>query len=288
MLALSDQPLITGLGVLNASFTTRYSMSFYHFKIISALAWFSSTAHLSTLSVLQVYLIEHPSIRNWRVAGMLCMLAMLIFVQIVSSSGQDNSLPVQCALRSPYPHAGGAVRNFMDYLSLVWITGFLLINYSDRIIRLYSYDADFNVLDWALKKWKRRTPSSIMVLPTIIFRASRNSEIEAGEACRSMKERNRMAKLALIEGRNRMRYSRVVLWVYTEMGHAFLSEIFTLIFSVAFGVTQIVCARNVNVPGQGLAQNQNSMTFGQILPLLLIALPFLQAGEVYHGKPNPK
>lgn len=48
VLALSDQQLVTGLAILIAGYIKRCSMSQYHFNIVKALAWFSSTIHLST------------------------------------------------------------------------------------------------------------------------------------------------------------------------------------------------------------------------------------------------
>ena len=54
VLIFSDQQLVTGLAMLTAGYIKRYSMSTYNFDIITALAWLSSTAHLSTLAVLRV------------------------------------------------------------------------------------------------------------------------------------------------------------------------------------------------------------------------------------------
>lgn len=64
ILALRGQQLVTGLAVLIAGNTRLCTRSIYHFKIILALAWFSSTTHLSTVAVLRVYLTCHPKIRD--------------------------------------------------------------------------------------------------------------------------------------------------------------------------------------------------------------------------------
>ena len=38
------------------------------------------------------------------------------------------------------------------------------------------------------------------------------------------------------------------------------------------------------MPSGGLVGNQNTMSFGQLVPLLLMALPVFAAGEVYFGR----
>ncbi len=68
ILALSDQQLVAGLAILIAAYIGRCSTTLYHFYIVVSFAWFSSTVHLSTLAVLRVYLINHPRVRDWRVA----------------------------------------------------------------------------------------------------------------------------------------------------------------------------------------------------------------------------
>ena len=69
MLSLSDQQLLTGLSVLIAGFATHCSISAYHFAIVSDLAWFSSNVHLSTLTVLEGYLLKKRGVRNWRIVS---------------------------------------------------------------------------------------------------------------------------------------------------------------------------------------------------------------------------
>ena len=103
ILSLSDQQLVTGLAILIAGYINRCSMSFYHFKTVAALAWFSSTTHLATLTLLRTYLINHPRVRDWRVAAMLGIFALLALAQVLSYSTQDKSVPFHCAFGSLLP-----------------------------------------------------------------------------------------------------------------------------------------------------------------------------------------
>ena len=81
VLALSHQQLVKEIVILIAGFTDRCSRSTYHFRLISALGWFSSITHLSTLAVLRAYLIDHPRVRNWRVIVMVAILDLLVVSQ---------------------------------------------------------------------------------------------------------------------------------------------------------------------------------------------------------------
>jgi hypothetical protein len=55
ILALSDQQLVTGLAILIVGFV-KCDISVYSFENVSALAWFSCTTHLATLTVLKRYI----------------------------------------------------------------------------------------------------------------------------------------------------------------------------------------------------------------------------------------
>ena len=133
ILALSDQQLVTGMAVLIAGYISPCSMSLYHFNIIAALGWFSSTVHLSTLTILRVYFIEHPRLRNWRVISMLVVFGLLAIAQMGSLySKQNNSLLIRCAFIGSLPRSAGAV----EAVSIAGIVLFLAVSYINRIMRL--------------------------------------------------------------------------------------------------------------------------------------------------------
>lgn len=147
ILALSDQQLVTGFAVLIAGYTNRCSRSLYHFDIIAALGWFSSTTHLSTLAILRAYLIDHPRVRDWRVVAMLGIFALLGVSQIGTFSTQDNSLPVQCIFESFGPTA----LSWLEIIQIILIIIFLGVSYSNRTRRLYTFDSDWSVQDWIVE-----------------------------------------------------------------------------------------------------------------------------------------
>lgn len=119
-----------------------------------------------------------------------------------------------------------------------------------------------------------------MVASSILSRA------EQGATYRKLQQRRRWWKHCHNWVKHRSAFRRRVveiMYLNQEMQRSFLGEILTLLFGVSYGISQVITNRN-QVPIAGLSGDQNAMSFGQLVPLLLIALPMLAAGEVYFGK----
>ena len=307
ILTLSDQQLVTGLAVLIAAYINLRTRSMYHYRIIVALAWFSSTTHLSTLAVLRVYFTDHPKIRNWRVVAMVAVLGLLVVAQFTSSLGADASIPSGCIFQtlpgsdfsnnsdnstSISNSTANSPISTLDPLSitqLLLILIFLAASYSNRICPLYSHDPD-----WAVQYWlvdtimeKLGMGSRFDNIEKIIIASSHCSRTEQGTILRSIRDRRRLANHLNFLMTNRPgRLAQIlseISFINREIGNTFLSELLTLTFGVTYGIAQVVVARE-NCPPAGLVGDQNAMGFGQLVPLLLMALPVLAAGEVYSGE----
>ena len=284
ILALSDQQLVTGFAVLIAGYTNRCSRSVYHFDIIAALGWFSSTTHLSTLAILRAYLIEHPRVRDWRVIAMLGIFGLLVVSQIETFSSQPGSLPVQCVFESFAP--GGI--SFLNIIQLVLVVIYLGVSYMNRTRRLYTFDPDWSVQDWIVELLARPliTKNDVRNLERIVVTSSTQSQAEQGATYRKLQHRRRWWKFCGDWIKPRSALSRrwlEIVHLGQEMQRSFLSEILTLLFGVSYGIAQVITNRN-DIPTGGLSGDQNAMSFGQLVPLLLISLPVLAAGEVYFGE----
>ena len=284
ILALSDQQLVTGLAVLIAGYTNRCSRSLYHFKIIAALGWFSSTTHLSTLAVLRAYLIDHPRVRDWRVIAMLGIFGLLVVSQTGTFTTQDISLPVQCAFQSFGPNG----LDYLDIIQLILVIIYLGVSYTNRTRRLYTFDPDWSVQDWMTEVLARPLirKNDVRNLERIVVTTPSLSKAEQGATHRKLQQRRRWWKHCGDWVKQRSALSRRVteIWYLSmEMQSSFLSEILTLLFGVSYGISQLIKNRD-DTPAAGLSGDQNAMSFGQLVPLLLIALPVLAAGEVYFGE----
>ena len=311
ILALSDQQLVTGLAVLIAGYISPCSMSIYHFNIVAALGWFSSTTHLSTLAVLRVYFIEHPRLRNCRVVAMLFVFALLIVAQGVTvASRLDNSVPVRCA----WTHNSSSHVTFLDLISMIAIIIFLCVTYSSRIVRMYSLDPEWSLQVWfadgVVKAFRKRARLSNLTEIAIV--CSKLPQVEQDNIRRKVKERQQYLGQELvkivIKSSSKSKVEQGVLWqslnerrrytghfnvmkpkrsspdtvLTSEIGHSFLSDRFTLEFGIALGITQVIFSRT-GESSAGIVGSQDNVNFGQLVPLLLMLLPLFAAGEVYSG-----
>lgn len=282
VLALSDQQLVTGLAILIAAYTNRCTLTLYNFNIVATLAWFSSTTHLSTLAVLRVYFMDRPRVRDWRVAAMLSLLGLLSAAQFVQYLTKDSRKPIQCALNRLWDlYYLDLMTQSLIQLALVEI--FLFVTYCDRIGRLYSHDPDWAIQGWIIEFaiHKFATRKAMPSLEGILIATSKRSKAEQGAAIKRLRQRRRYCRYVLrqkLKGNHLARWFAQVAFISEEISHAFLSDLLTLLFGVVFGVSRIIVVRKRPVSG-----DHNTMNFGQIVPLLLMALPILAAGEALFG-----
>lgn len=277
ILSLSDQQLVTGLAILIAALSNRCFISFYEFDIVISLAWFSSTTHLATLDVLQEYLVANPVIRNWRVLGMISLMAMLLFGLLFQGNYLSNTkLPLQCAIeQGPKPT-----------IASILVLLYLVVAYISRILPLYDpAKAKTTLPEWLGQK---------------ILKLSLSHECHRRQI--SAEVYDRLLKEVLLENKLRLRskwisdlrirkrqtknsqkvkdYDPVVSFATNDYYESFLSQIPFVFFGISSGITQVVTFRWSLAPN--IKSNANQMTFGQIMPLLLLALPILAAAEIYY------
>lgn len=295
LLALSDQQLVTGMAIMIAGLTNPCSRSIYHFNIIAALGWFSSTTHLSTLTVLHGHLVNHPRTRDLWVIGMLCILGLLIVFQISTYSTQDNYLSVECLWLYFWPE----IPDPFTIIQLILILIFLVTNYVDKVGSLYTADPDWTVYDCLLKAvtndWflKAETRSSskrnrVRNLEVIIVSSFLKSKAEKKAAHGRLRQRRRWSQYCgiwiAIDSAFKRRLVETV-FLFQEFQRSFLSQISFSLSSLAYGIAQVFMYRS-SIPETRLSGDQNKMGFGQLVPVLLLALPVLTAGELFFGGCN--
>ena len=116
--------------------------------------------------------------------------------------------------------------------------------------------------------------------------SSNKSQAEQTNVYRRIRQRRHFALHCVSYTASKSRFERWVegsSYLYQQLSDSFLGEILTLVFGMAYGITEVLYAR-LKVPDVGLSDGQNAMGFGQLVPLLLMVLPILAAGEVYFGK----
>ena len=277
ILTLSDQQLVTGLGILIAGFSTLCTRQVYHFKIISALAWFSSTTHLSTLAVLRVYFMNHRSLRAWRVVAMACIFVLLILtlvITILPLKPEAQTLCVFSSWKSPGDRPGALSR----MLEVILILIYLIITYRYRILGLYPIATAQGLTSWLLGREPKGLPSLEEAMISACFSKS------AQEIAIHRRVRYRQRLAYFVESQKQCHTStKELMYLNTELLQSFLLEILTIFFGLVFGISQVVVYRSLAHPSQFVG-NENTLGFGQLVALLLIMLPIMTAGEIYNGR----
>ena len=268
VLSLSDQQLLTGLAVLIASFWTHCSISVYHFALVNDLAWFSSSVHVTTLSVLRQYLHDNTLLRNWRVA-LMTILALLLVASTIMEGHREwfDSWPydAQCLFSNLSGNIGGAPRYWM----LVGLT-LISINYPLSIIPLFDRPMEF------VDKWLYKKPRAA-----------------SDQAAKRLKEySSHTTSPDLFKGRmRRFAYTLVLLIVrglsctYFALLALIGSNICILVLDIfwfAFSLWSIIGDRDI--PSSEINGDENAMTFGQIMPILLLSSVVLVFWEAYAGR----
>ncbi|KAL9590751.1 MAG: hypothetical protein Q9203_000473 [Teloschistes exilis] len=257
VLLLSDYQLLFGLAILIAGLWKHCSISSYHFALVVDLAWFANT-HLTSLSVLRCYLQERPTLRNWRVCIMvIMMIMMLVALSLASASDAYSNLscPAQCLFDEEKRDLSLTYPYFIA----------LLIHYSTSIWRVYDtqrFDRYFlhyprDKLAKILRSAKR-TNSNLSSMSNKRLQTAGVTEI----ACK-------WALTLLI---------RFYLAIAAILGSLTMSLYYDIAWFV-LGLMGILDTRQI--PGADMDGDENQLTFGQIVPVLLLASIVLTFKGVY-------
>ena len=260
VLLLSDYQLLFGVAILIAGFWKHCSISVYHFSLVFDLAWFSNT-HMTSLSILTCYLQERPTLRNWRVCIMILMLVMMLAALVLASNpswGASTSCPAQCLFDQPE-------RNLM--MTYPYMVA-LILHYSTSIWRVFD-TSFFDHYLLGVPRNKLRNIDRTLKLSGPVM-ASRGI---AGfrPAAASFLPLQFLGTVAI----------RIYLAVAAILGSLTISLYYDIIW-FAFGLSGIL--RDRDMPGSNMDGDENQLSFGQIVPVLLLASIVLTFKEVYTGR----
>jgi hypothetical protein len=277
LLTLSDQQLVTGPAMIVAALSQHCQISAYEFQVVSSVAWMASTTHLSTLVVLRQYLRENRTVRNIRIIGMVANLGLLLYTTIVATASYsvDNSVPIQCVTENFSSVSAGSL-NPNTLISIL----FLIVTYTVSISQLYNENHS------PFKNWLQYYCCKRKAGPRLSDEEFQRWYI--GKVWHSLKRPGSVARRDLIWKRAAVMQKgpigfpirKVYLcWaVLHDYQSSFLSEIPSVLLSAAYGITQVVESRT---GAPSIKGSENTVDFGQIVPIFLLALPFLAALESY-------
>ena len=280
ILAYADLQIATGVGILVAACSTIHSLSVYHLQVAIYLAWMSSNTHLTAISLLQIEFRENRNksiARNLRLVGMV-FLGVFLLVALVpttaynwllimtqstgaaSAAGRSHgteispaAIPAHCFWQPLY--SGGRTADaawsfIILVLSYVW-KGLLLFQRSHRAVKDVCRHRVLQPLQRSLDDLER------------FVRQSRQRENHRWLVLRF--------KIVFC--------LYLAAWAVFELAQSFVVSLWICGGGLVWGSFQILVPRR-RLPAQAL-EAETSWSFGQILPVMLLAVPIMSFAQGY-------
>ncbi|KAG8527848.1 uncharacterized protein KY384_006764 [Bacidia gigantensis] len=273
ILMYSDQQLVTGLAILISGYAQlSQGISCYHWQVIVYLAWFSSITHLTTLSFLRQYFRENTAARYWRAILMAIMVAMLGIALLPTGDAQwdkmsysnAGALPVLCTFKrlSSQSSEPGYEFNFIASPTMITSIMVLSLSYSTRLIKFSQHSS-------TLRNMIRTKPGQV------IKRALAKSIHKAKQGKKRI-----LWRLAHLFLETLYVELRAILDIYESL----LWEILWLGFGLGWGTSRLLLIRDFGRKARADDEKNKDFGFGQILPVVLLALPLFSLGQNFYEK----
>lgn len=286
VMIFSDQQIVTGIAILIAGFANIRTISVYHYHVVVYLAWMSSNVHLTTLTVLRDFLQRNPLLRAWRVVGMLVLFGLLL-VALIPTSGYLFSLTLQKVTSesdiSPFGNGTAVPWYHYDGDGPLWVMAiparcfwsleyrrgtstdgmisfvFLIVSYAWKVGLLYKRS------EQGFRRWIRTKPLFVREKAIKVLAIRRRG----------------------LTGRDLQQYrilvsEYVVILSLLDFCESLAASIWFLTIGLAWGTLQILQPR-AGIR-RDIQQEENKWSFGQIMPLLLLALPLIAVLENFYSK----
>ncbi|CAD0093192.1 unnamed protein product [Aureobasidium vineae] len=259
VLLLSDQQIVTGIAICIAGFIGLHGhISVYHFQTVISLAWMSSSVHLSALTMLGEYFRKRPGVLGWRIVGMLILFILLLVALVptasnlwaiwyTAESGRDNgrtswAIPARCFFFKTW---GEGVNPDAPLAYLI-----LILSYLWKIGALFK--SSRNVFHRRI-----RGPYEYLL-----------ERILHTEALKASNRREKRKSLSWTYHATMMVY--IILLALFEFSASFAASLWLSYVGLVYGTIQLVIPRQQNAWWNN---KENSWTFGQIVPLVLLIQP---------------
>lgn len=281
----SDQQILTGISILTAGYVKRCTINVYHWQVVVYLAWMSSGTHLITLSVLREYLRGKSILRLSRVAGMFILFVML-FIAIAPTGSQTYYYIISGNL---FSNVGYDVPDGNQYLASGVSSACF---WNRRYWNGWRWDAGLTYV-LLISSYIARAAALFESSETFFRHNIRDRLLGHLEKAldRNVKHiRDSVAHQTSARFAQRLIYhiylaTYAVMFASLELYSSFLAPLLWVLLNLIWGSLQLL------IPRVGLAESaaiaeENTFGFGQIIPLMLLALPLVAAVEAYYGRSN--
>ncbi|KAH7070960.1 hypothetical protein FB567DRAFT_455484 [Paraphoma chrysanthemicola] len=280
VLILSDTQLVTGLGILIAGYSQlQCGISAYHWQIMVFVAWFASFSFLSAMTFLEGYFQTNNNMRLIRV-GFMVILSSLLIVALLPT-GSKNWLNMFHQGEGYYPSLSTAcfykqllLKSFVSnsgpkIWSMVFSIFVVIVSYLQCGIRLFDPGAQTS------HKYLRVWPG--WKIKKALYHLERKT-LHNGTRARLWLVPY-LASYAIF----------VCCRAFYDIVGSMLLEVIWLSFAIAWGTIKVWTTRaaaQFTFDGAEITINQdvseeNTWSFGQTLPLVLILLPILSMAQAY-------
>lgn len=290
ILSLSDQQLVTGISLIIANYLIRFGVaelhqrvSAYSYVIAVHLALLSCVIHLSSLTILRDHFDVHTRLRSFRICLILPAIGFLL-PQLVLAQDIDSSVTLSCGLDllnsgenevfnpSELSYREPDVQNLSVFLQTVAILIIITGGYIRRVIEVYS-----PLFRKAPDVWTARVFSELIGYPKqcdVDLFMARSCEVQITTA----------ARLVDFGGHKKQKPVVTIAGILlAELRRSFFTEIARLLFYTTYSLCSLIF---FFLWGGDADQATVAFTpsFGQILPLMLLAATGLSITEAFGGE----
>ncbi|KAL8947320.1 MAG: hypothetical protein Q9222_006386 [Ikaeria aurantiellina] len=271
--------MATGVGVLIAAFCTINTLSVYHYQVAVYLAWMSSNTHLTAVSLLQKEFRENKEkvvTRRLRL-GAMAFLGLLLLVALVPTASYNWAAII--TRNQQKGHAYAVFHKTAVSSASMPARCFWLRQYSGGLTPDAAWSFIILVLSYL---WK----GSLLFRPTQHFLKVTCRRVILGP----LQKRLDQIVASLLRGGSKARLRvtlhykfvlsiYVVVWALFELAQSFVTSLWICGGGLLWGSLQIMIPRHF-LPSD-MQDTESAWTFGQVLPIMLLAIPILSFTDGY-------
>lgn len=284
ILAMSDQQLITGVALVITTTLMTFredlssDFSVYSFQIATRLGYFSCIVHFCSISMLREHFDRSKGMRNFRLVIVAGLLVLLIICMAISESVTfrfNRHVSVKCARehflfinpeRDGYTWFSDEVVVIFNLVVLILV---ILLGYWRSFLEL-CFEGARNDYHY----WPRKSLSFVFKKWEVAYgRASPGMK----KSLETLEENPLVARKGF---KSKFEYWALLVGIWVEsMSASLLWNIIWLFFYFAFGMGNFW-----NFYVDAGVRPPIDASFGQVVPLILVCLPFLSAWEAFSGR----
>ena len=270
---LSDQQLATSIAILVTAFIRQCQLSNFHLKVVSDLAWFSTITHLLSMVVLRVHWMKATRQRVlWiRVIIMVCVVIMLAFTLIWAPQYEPKAGMGACPAHCAFTHKD-ADALLSEFELPVQHTALNFASAVQTVLLVWGY---FTTGLFISHKWYWLYRYCLWKFPRCVFRYSRSFCLWTV---------GRIWKHGRVHGRVEKAFGwlkslwKMVLFPLPK------TVIGVQVASWIFGLAFLVADRWGSHESVAMPEVENQWGFGQLLAMIIVALPVLPLMEIWAGE----